>query len=328
MKDMAHPGLISQPPSPTEPQEDPSRELALLEYDRCRTGIENYDDHLFRIRSWNIALCGLLLAAFFGINVGSDKNVAPSTGILIYTSISFCFWMLDSFNKSLQMVHILNSRDLEAYLRGYSEKYIGPSISMRFQRKEKRHFVATVKNLLDKSVALFYIPPIVIFCVATLSVTEWPRLCYSLDSSCGTPPVRKVALAMMATIAVLLFFSWCWSGPKKPWLKYLFRPNARERFEKLRLFLEKYPMLANTAQNVGPFHADASIGRDLIFFDRRRVALDEQYRRERKSLLGKAGYSAHSAIWDGKRPWYAPLRSNGKIRLSSGTPADPLTVIV
>jgi hypothetical protein len=291
------------------------RKDAWAEYERCRSGIENYDDHLFKIRAWNIALTALLLATFFGVNIGdgSRQIIVPSLAIFVYISISLCFWTLDSLNKSLQIVHIQNSQDIESFLRGYSSEYIGPSISMRFKRKEKRHFVSIIKNMTDSSLMLFYVLPIIIFSMAVLLKNDWPELCFVMKPECTMPLTRIAALFAVFFVVSLVVISRFWkseSTQDSKYRKYLFRRNAKLRKEAcIKIEHDYNPInIKESARIIGPFKADYSYDKPshsnngnvikyLFFFDKAKVFFDKNYIEERKQLLSDRGYTVINLQW-------------------------------
>lgn len=240
------------------------RKMAEFEYDQSRRGIEKYDDHLFRIRQWNIGLSAAALAAILGfVNAdlasnGPGKTAAfsPSLALFVFTAITFAFWLLDALNKSLQTVHIHNNRDIERYLRGAVDTYVGPTISLRYHRKHKRHWVGTVKNLTDESVIWFYLFPIIIFWVAVILKfrpaanpfsdarveLSWTGVCtfftllgQSASLFWDTFSVnRTAALLGILGIGLLMFLSHRWKhGPRTsayfPWSKFFLRFKAARR---------------------------------------------------------------------------------------------------
>ncbi len=138
-------------------------EAARFEYEQCRAGIANYDEYLFRIRTWNFTLSILIIAGTMGVNVNEADGFDYEQVLSTFLWSSFMFWTLDAYNKSLQMVHIVNSRRIEKFLRSPNfEIYLGPSISLRFEEKQKNHVKNLVKNFTDQSVFIFYVIPIFI----------------------------------------------------------------------------------------------------------------------------------------------------------------------
>jgi uncharacterized protein (DUF952 family) len=302
--------------------EEKLRAEAYREYEYCRQGIEKYDEHLFRIRQWSIGLTAVVLAAILGLSeTGTNYDFEPPLALLIFTSISFAFWMLDALNKSLQTVHIHNSRDIEKFLRGTRSSYIGPTISLRFQRKEKRHWTSTVKNLTDQTVMMFHLLPILIFWTGILFKFR-ERLCLGIEDCQLAPLSRYTPLAPIVVILLLLYCSVIWrNGKRMPsWIsmrsKYFLRPRAAARskiyaqiFKALngsppcRCILQrrectcgaKAPKYA--AKVFPPFRADFSDKNTLLFIDRYKIYRDPNYIEERRNRLEDKGFRVLHIVW-------------------------------
>lgn len=302
------------------------REEAYREYENCRQGIEKYDEHMFRIRQWSIGLTAVALAAVLGLSETTNpENFHPTLALFVFTCISFAFWMLDSLNKSLQTIHIHNSRDIEKFLRRTRDNYIGPTISLRFQRKEKRHWTSTVKNLTDQTVMMFYLLPILIFWAAIIFKFR-DRWCLNIYECELAPLSRYVPLAPIIAILGLLYCSWIWrNGKRMPsWTKlrskYFLRPRAAARSEIYAQIFEalngskpcgcilqrrecscgagvpKYP-----AKIFPPFRADFEdkTTRTLLFIDRFKIYRDSVYIEERKTRLESEGFKVLHINWKG-----------------------------
>ena len=202
------------------------REDAWREYEAARAGIEKYDEHLYRIRQWNIALTAASIAGILGL--AQTGNFKPSAALFGYTAICFVFWSLDAMNKSLQTVHVHVSRDVERYLRGETDIYIGPAISMRFNRKSKRHLVEAVKNLTDNSLCFFYIMPLILFWILVLS-SGHGRLCFKF--TCILSVNRLMPIVCLLLLAFVLYLSWLWKRGQ---------PDGRPYCVRRRYFLRRY----------------------------------------------------------------------------------------
>lgn len=305
---------------------------AWREYELCQNSIEKYDDHLFRIRQWTIGLTAASLAAMLGLAQGGEFR--PSLALLAYTAVCMTFWLLDALNKSLQTVHIHNSRDIEQFLRGNLANYPGPSTTLRFQRKEKRHLVATVKNLTDETVMLFHMLPLCLFW-AVVVAKYWNRLCFGLH--CSSPGARRYsALALLGVLGFMLLESRWWrSGPRHTsWLlpggKFFARKKAalrREAYKELFLEIngrdtcdcqdERKPCECNFDYQPlvqPPFRADFVNPKNgvLLFVDRYKVSRDVRYIWERQQYFSALGLQALSIFWNpkSKRPEIIEARGN------------------
>lgn len=294
-------------------------EEAKLEYEQCRRGIEKYDDHLFRIRQWNISLSAVAIAAIVGFvqtevsvagSAAATSRFSPSLALFVYTLVALNFWLLDSLNKSLQAVHVHNCRDIEKYLRGTEGFYIGPTISLRFQRKHNRHYLGTIKNLTDTSIVYFYIMPIIVFWMA-VCIKFWPIDNFYSINHINISSSRIAALSAMALIIVLILKSLAWKylGRRRTlfgwrW-RFILRPYAHHRrtvfediFEKLndrkicdcddKRKLCKCNFKYNI-KTLRPFKADLYCEQNntLIFIDRLKLFRSPFYIEERDRYLSE-----------------------------------------
>ncbi|GAA4049184.1 iron ABC transporter permease [Parerythrobacter jejuensis] len=169
-------------------------ELAWREYESVQAGIGRYDEILFKIRSWWIAVDAALIIAYLGADqalmnqpnaTGAEERISPGSPDLLFSAqgfldeiaflaiaiVGFCFWSLDALNKSLQHVLINLSTDLERLIV-YSHPYLGPTRSHRFRRKERRHIRDMLRHMSDQSIAPFYLFPI-LASGALIGVKAW-----------------------------------------------------------------------------------------------------------------------------------------------------------
>lgn len=316
---------------------------AQFEYDQARRGMEKYDDHLFRIRQWNISLTAAALTAILGFvdaNVeaaaanGDRASFSPSITLFVFTMISCTFWLLDGLNKSLQTIHIHNSRDIELFLRGVVKDYVGPTISLRFHRKQKRHYVATVKNLTDESVIYFYVLPIMVFWLAIILrffPEQEQHLWQRFDAS------RAAAVGSLLMVSLILVKSWLWrNGPRRKgtlgvrW-KFFLRAYAwrrRDAYEEMHMALNGAPACEChdigevcrcehefSEKQIAPFRADFynPANQALIFIDRIKLARAPSYRWQREVFLKDRGYRPLYIRWERRRTirpttWFKPWR--------------------
>jgi hypothetical protein len=206
--------------------------IALADYDVSRQGIANYDEYLFTIRSWNIATTGILLGGYLGLNINTHENaIPPGIAILAQVSVGICFWLLDSFNKSLQMVHIFNSRSVEAFLGGVTHHYSGPITSRRFEVKERHHLRPTIKNLVEESVWPFYLVPMAFFAMVVSSHATNKAQCMGASAgACSLSPDAWFAFAAAALVASLIGFSILLRFRSKRYISLSFRFPRSFRF--------------------------------------------------------------------------------------------------
>jgi hypothetical protein len=319
------------------------REQAVRQYEYCREGIEKYDEHLFRIRQWSIGLTAVMLAAVLGLAQSDGmKGFEPPLALFAFTAINFAFWLLDALNKSLQTVHIHNSRDTERFLRGTDPHFLGPTISLRFQRKEKRHWVGTVKNLTDETVILFHALPLAVFWSAILYKFR-KSLCFDGIGCGGVPYERWPAIGLLLIVLFLLLMSWRWKHGRRignwvhPASKFFFRPRAAARY---RMFCTIHKELHKDTNGdamepcrcsdiqrlckcsreypeklLSPFRADFhnSKNNTLLFIDRCKIFRDPQYLNEREKCLKLLGYKTIHIEWDKKWPrLWRPVQENSK----------------
>jgi hypothetical protein len=272
------------------------REDAWNEYKIVRDALAKYDDHLFRIRAWHIALVTLLVGAAIGLGQDgkSAKPISASAILAAGTLASLGFWTLDCLNKSLQMVHIYNSRDIERFLRDEGSLYFGPTVSMKFQYKSGYHVVPIVKNYLEESVFPFYLVPLG-FLWGTVILVHWPSdTCfYTGISSCELSASRLVVHLALLMCCVLIFLSLAWRH-ENPRLKYLWRKNAKARRDVIDKLAASGKYIESHGFCIGPFRPKF-VGKDgsyAVFVDRKHVQCDAVFQSERRALLSRHGWTA------------------------------------
>ncbi|RYM09829.1 hypothetical protein [Sphingobium cupriresistens] len=284
------------------------REDAWREYEAARAGIEKYDEHLYRIRQWNIALTAASIAAILGL--AQTGNFRPSMALFGYTAICFVFWLLDAMNKSLQNVHIHVSRDIERYLRRETNIYIGPAISLRFNRKTKRHLIETIKNLTDQSVLLFYVMPLAVFWGVTI-FSKWENLCFRI--ACDFPLYRLIPLVSLLFVLFTISLSRLWKNGKRhgnpiaPLSRYFLRSHAAARC-RLRASVAKrideakkkdQSLFIQQDVRICPFNIDflnLKTGRVLLI-DRYPLSKNIEYIEERRRSLDRLNLQVLSFEW-------------------------------
>ena len=272
------------------------------EHDACRAGIVNYDDHLHRIRSWNITLTTILVGGYLGIDVQGETQITPGIAILAISLINCLFWLLDGLNKSLQMVHINNSRNIEAILRGEDIPYFGPMIGLAFAKKQERHLRPALKNLCDQSIWPFYVLPTIASLIIIGFQSGVGAGCSPL-TTCRFSEDAIYGLAGASFQILLLVISYLLEGRVAHFAPY----DGAQRRRLLTVTKTELTEIKKRAENdekeafykalrldkayVFPFSADFSIDRFLIFIDSVKVADNEAYRRMRSRLLNAAGFS-------------------------------------
>lgn len=290
-------------------------DAARYEYSLCQEGIKSYDEHLFKIRSWNIALSGVFVAGLLGLSKLDGAQFIASLLLFAYTFISFFFWVLDSLNKDLQSIYIECARDIERFLRGEKGgRYIGPSITLRFSRKGRGYFVSVVKTLAHYTVMPFYIGPI---------AAVWLVVCISKQAALSalmgdferTARVQHwLAIFSLSFILLMLALSALWRKRSQlgriGWINlhffYLFRANDRRRRRALQRIndeLQHQPSKEKVV--IGPFSPEYLCnieGRDtLVFLDRLTIYQNEAYRASRRDILSVHGFGVREFHWS-RRP--------------------------
>lgn len=303
------------------------KKLALREYELVRNAIAEYDSHLFRIRSWNIAITALFLGGYLGLSsagiVASNSQqlaaikLEPGLAIFSLLLISSAFWFLDAFNKSLQTVHIYNANDLERYIRGEAKDYLGYTISVRFRKKNKHHFRPSLKNMTDESVAIFYLGTGAMGVVIISAASAIRGGCQPFGSKfCGLTPddFLLLPLAFLALFVILL--SLAWKSRKHPKLRYLFfrEKYAQWQFskfleqsltEKLKAYQNRYRIVSGVRIGycfanivIQDKQAKGLISRDnsedsrniAIFIDRSNKPRSPRYIHSRRKMVQSLGY--------------------------------------
>lgn len=186
---------------PTSPKKDDD---LFWEYRNNHDGIISYDGHLYRIRSWSIILIGVLFAGYLGINLES-REIAPGLVVAAMATVTLGFWMLDALNKSLQMVYVLNGRDIEQILRGESEVRVGPTTSLRFNKKRGNHLKHVLKNIMEESVWPFYFLPLITASAMIAANSFIRKSCWA--SRCHVEPNAYLAIASVSVVVAVMAIS-------------------------------------------------------------------------------------------------------------------------
>jgi hypothetical protein len=275
-----------------------ARDDAWKEYEASRSGIEKYDEHLYRIRQWSITLTAASIAAILGLS--QTGNFRPSVALFGYTVICAVFWFLDAMNKSLQMVHIHVSRDIEKYLRGTSKIYIGPAISLRFHRKTKKHFVETIKNLTEQSVCLFHILPLTVIW-AVVIFNGWNKLCFGFQ--CHLPSDRILPIVTLIVLISFILLSFIWKYGKRSGNPYSLKSRYFLRFYsaarwrlRQRIAMPSYIL---KGMQILPFNVDFINPETgvMLFVDRYPLAENTEYIDERRLCLERFDLAALHIDW-------------------------------
>jgi|GEM_PF-4499353 len=284
-------------------EDDPLR-YVWREYEFTRNGIAAYDEHLFRIRSWYIALTAILVSAYFGVNVQIVDRLDPNLALFAVLWLSCVFWLLDALNKSLQNVHIHNSLCLEAIIRNDPPATVDslatsfvPTISLRFAKKEKRHLRPTVKNLTDESLWPFYILPMLIAGIVIVgsSDREWCSAFTKIVHGC-TASWNEIGFASVAVAApvLLLTFSRMWRSerPRFKYAPFLGRKYRKAKFvERIKkgLYALKGVRIDAKPEHLTLFKTNFRAGACWIIVDGLDRARNEKYRAIRRTYFAKRG---------------------------------------
>lgn len=154
-----------------------ARQMAWEEYKLCDAGISRYDEHLFKIRSWNVTFHSLLITAFFGLKGGSSGvEIASGEVLLVALLITSAFWTLDAINKALQTVLTHRQYSIGETIKRFLDdgfkvpidgsldklKTAYPKIASDFREFTETHrFRYTVfSELSSLSVFVFYLLPV------------------------------------------------------------------------------------------------------------------------------------------------------------------------
>jgi hypothetical protein len=273
---------------------------AKSEYAFCRSGISDYNDHLFKIRSWSIALTGLIIATAIGVDP-SKSSSDPSSLIVNVTFgqilsahllMTTCFWSFDTINKIKQEVYIYCARDIERFLREEPlVDYCGPSISMRFARKDKRLTVSLVTKLFHNSIAPFYIMQIsAVFMISTF-------LKFDIETAKMTvfniTPLKVFYPFLILALCFLYYLHHTWSSKRENMnLEAILRINQAIRDQSNGVY-------GGDKIVIGPFSPEyhSSDGKNLVFVDRIYIWRNRNYVKMRSKILNNMGYNSLSLNW-------------------------------
>lgn len=290
---------------------DARAKMVLDEYGWCREGIIKYDEHLFRIRSWSLALTIAIIGGYIGLTVASKdaagasnaEKVSAASVIAIAILVNLLFWMLDAAQKSLQMVHIHTSRYLEGFMRsGSYDHAIAPTISLRFDKKQKRHMRPAIKNLLDESICPFYLAPMAVSVVLIAFHSAHINQC-GLRSGCRVSSDWWIMLAGLVPTIILMAMSHSFSQQRPK--RYDLSPKRKKKYEQIE-WLKECVRAAESGMNLrrplcyrdrrqGPYKADISSDTMAMFVDGPRRGQSEtysDYKRERAHNLQRSGMTA------------------------------------
>lgn len=129
---------------------------------QANDGIHTYDDILFKIRSWWMALASLILVGILGFKGNVLLKVELAQVFFGLTCIGISFWLMDALNKSLQTVQIHLARDLEE-AQPFNVPVYSITKARRYALRSGRHARAMLQQISEESVALFYLLPILGF---------------------------------------------------------------------------------------------------------------------------------------------------------------------
>ncbi len=136
--------------------------LLIKEWELCNSNIGRFDNLLFIVRGWTVALATAIVGYAYS---GDDPNVC----YLSIVPLSL-FWSVDALFKSFQRNFILRSREIERYLA--SEKFESdfrnqrltmtvPSSSTKFGSGSiKQRLLRVVRSGLIRNVMISYVPTI------------------------------------------------------------------------------------------------------------------------------------------------------------------------
>ena len=291
--------FVAQMKSPPDTSDE--KAAAWRELELCREGLYTYDEILFRIRSWSITLTALLIGGYLGFN--SKADIPPGIAISSICLFICMFWFFDGLNKSLQMVHIHNSRDIEDYLRGDSEIYWGPSISLRFEKKMRRHLRPAFKNLDDESIFHLYASSILI-AVFLIFFGSYSKC----KNNCEVSWDWWIALIGVLIPLAMFTVSKIFDGPREGKCTYAFFPQKKwknEFREEIISLLKGDSDLKSISdwRHFGPykadFHSDAGKNKFVVFIDGNQRSGDQNYilyKKKRSRALLDSGYTVFNII--------------------------------
>lgn len=204
------------------------------EFDACQTGVLTYDELMFRVRSWHIAVMALLLGAYLGAN--SAKEVEPAVAAVGLTLIGLAFWIVDAFNKSLQMIYIENLRALERCALAGGENYRGPTISLRFAQHENKRLRHTIKNMSHEAVWIFHALPITISSAVILvdnSMSDSRRGHGHVQVQQDAAVLAIFYGSVLLIVATSMYIDLFWEDPKPTgeWLRGRMRKARNDALE-------------------------------------------------------------------------------------------------
>lgn len=235
-----------------------------------------------------------IIGGYIGLSKDGDAAFSPSAMVLV-ASLSGCgFWLLDAMNKSLQMVYIYSSRDLERFLRaGATGNLISPSIALRFEKKQGRHLRPAIKNLTEQSVWPCYLLPIGLACILASVRSSTAGGCHIFWSPLCVPARDfHVALAGLFVPMALLLLSLAWNS-KRPWLRYLGTIGRWRRTRAVDIVRGKIAEMvgeeSSRAKRLWPYKADFSGEDFVVFVDSQRRMGDPGYLAERTRCLNALG---------------------------------------
>ena len=270
------------------------------EYEACRAGIIACDKQMFRARFWHIAVTAFLLGGYLAVNY-RDAAIAPGVAILAIVWIGASFWVLDAFSKTLQAPYIHDARDIEASFRAAETDYFGPTIALRFMERRGRALRGTIKNLLDASVGLFHLAPLIVATAVILAHSVHYARCFPRGCDLSWWDIGLATLAYVPIVAaILLSLSW---RSDKPSRRYRFDAERRKQHDYLQLVAATLRPLAwveTRPKGFSLFRADFHGEGFAGFVDRARRAADVEYREIRAAYFRERGRVVVRVGLDGK----------------------------
>lgn len=140
------------------------------EYELCRNGIKDYDDFLFRVRTWSITVNALFLGAVLTLKPDETSPLKYGVAAMLIAGVALCFWIQDAANKSLQLVYIRSSRKLERAIDKGEADHLAmhPSISHRFIARNNNLNSRVLRRMWETSVLIYHVPIIILSYIVIL----------------------------------------------------------------------------------------------------------------------------------------------------------------
>lgn len=266
--------------------------------DSANEGIWRYDEHLFRIRSWWMAISALLIVGFLSDSLPTPSgsiglaNKSAEFGFFVITIIGIGFWSLDALNKSLQLVLIHMARDIEQAMF-FDIPVWTPSKSRRYQMRDGRHLRNIVKNMSEQSVFPFYAFPIIgaaaILYIDHLSNNKISTIHYQNITTAGS-----LALILSIGTTTLLLMSSIYIKNRYFFLGKFLRigyPKYKKRHV-LKLLIKEKIVRLERIQRLRGFQFHFTDERSAIFLDYSKTWKHESFILERDMVCEYLGIHA------------------------------------